>query len=134
MPTIVGVFDSEAGLTDVLNELYSHDIDGKAVTMMRDTGKRGDSQIEDSRVNPLPVPMIIPGGNITVSNQAAPAVYPIMPDVVRGLDIGGEVIDYYRQVADKGGVVTFVEVDSDREALVMNIMNKNRPVRLDRYK
>lgn len=133
MPTIVGVFDSEAGLTDVLNELYSHDIDSKAVSIMRDTGQRGDSQVEDTRDNPVAVPLIVPGGNTTVSNHPTPAVYPFKPDVVKSLNMDSEVLDFYRQVADNGGVVLFVEVDSNREALVTDSINKNDPVRLDHF-
>lgn len=134
MTVIAGVFDTEADIDEVLNALYSHEIESEDVTIMRDVGIQGDSRVERSDDIDLPLipaamyPQTISGGS------GQPAVPFVVTGLFDDLDVSQEEMTYYREIADEGAVVVFVEVADDQQAeRVTNTMKANDATRVIRH-
>jgi len=121
---IVSFFDTEADLDKALNTIYSMDIEGKNVTIVR-----GENQIDP--VPAIVVPLVPPAtsGGQFPANQAAATV--VASGAFSDLNFGPEERDYYQKVANEGATVVFVTAADEQANAVMDTLKHGGATRVE---
>lgn len=132
MSYIVSIFNEQSDLDDALKELYTNEFGDDQVVIMRNAADYGDGAVERTDVGNRPTPIV---AYAHPSNGTTPAMGTAVAagEIVAGdLDVTDEAMEFYREQADDGAVVVFVETDDDEADEVYTMMSKHNPARVDR--
>lgn len=131
MSYVVTVFDQQSDLDEALEDLYANGFDNDRVVLMRNTGDFGDENIERTDVLNKPAPLFAYARPSTEKSTGGAGVASISEVFSGELSVSDETMRFYREQADDGAIIVFVETNPDEADNVYSIMDKHNPMRID---
>jgi hypothetical protein len=132
MTKVVGIFDTEAKMDDVLETIFEHDVDGDDISILRNAGAYGDSSVERSDAADMPV-FPVAGqttrNGISYAGSGAGAVaFEVSSNEI---DLEDETMAFYMRKADDGATILFIDADDYDTEVLRSTMEEHNASRVD---
>jgi hypothetical protein len=133
MALIATIFDTQAKVDAALKSVYDSGIDEDNVTMLRDEGIQGDSQVSGTRETNIPLGAAgLANTNTGGLGANEPALGAVALAIFDRYGLGQDERAFYTQQADRGAVVLLIEVDDDNADETLKLVQQHHPTRADR--